>query len=83
MLLRRNLDRTRPLIEVLEEIAERYDATPAQVALNWLIHFQGDLVVAIPGASKVEQAEQSAAAMKFQLSEGDMDRLDEVSRVLG
>jgi aryl-alcohol dehydrogenase-like predicted oxidoreductase len=82
MFLRRSLDRTRPLIEVLKDTADRYDATPAQVALNWLIHFQGELVVAIPGASKVEQAEQSAAAMNFRLSDEDMVRLDEVSRAL-
>ncbi len=83
MRFRRNIERTQPLIDVLEEIATKYDATPAQVALNWLIHFQAEAVVAIPGASKVEQAEQSAAAMKFQLSEEEMDRLDLVSRPFG
>lgn len=82
MMMRRELERTQPLIAVLEGISMNYDATPAQVALNWLIHFQGDMVVAIPGASKVEQAEQSAAAMNFVLSGEDMDRLDEVSRAL-
>jgi aryl-alcohol dehydrogenase-like predicted oxidoreductase len=82
MMMRRELERTQPLIAVLEDISMNYDATPAQVALNWLIHFQGDRVVAIPGASKVEQAEQSAAAMNFVLSGEDMDRLDEVSRAL-
>lgn len=82
MMMRRELERTQPLIAVLEGISMNYDATPAQVALNWLIHFQGDMVVAIPGASKVEQAEQSAAAMNFVLSREDMDRLDEVSRAL-
>jgi aryl-alcohol dehydrogenase-like predicted oxidoreductase len=82
MMMRRELVRTQPLIAVLEDISMNYDATPAQVALNWLIHFQGDRVVAIPGASKVEQAEQSAAAMNFVLSGEDMDRLDEVSRAL-
>jgi len=82
MMMRRELERTQPLIAVLENISANYDATPAQVALNWLIYFQGDRVVAIPGASKVEQAEQSAAAMNFRLSEEDMDRLDEVSSAL-
>ena len=79
MMMRRELERTQPLISVLEDMSMNYDATPAQVALNWLIHFQGDRVVAIPGASKVEQAEQSASAMNFVLSGEDMDRLDEVS----
>ena len=79
MMMRRELERTQPLISVLEDMSMNYDATPAQVALNWLIHFQGDMVLAIPGASKVEQAEQSASAMNFVLSGEDMDRLDEVS----
>jgi len=63
------LERTRPLIAVLNEIAERYQATPAQVALNWLVHFQGESVVAIRGASRVHQAEEAAGAMKFRLTD--------------
>lgn len=80
MMLRRNLDRSRPLVEVLNEIASDHGVTAAQVAVNWLVHFQGESVVAIPGASKVHHAEQSAAAMRLRLSEKDMARLDEVSR---
>jgi len=53
------------LIAALEEIASQYAATPAQVALNWLIHFHGKTVVAIPGASKVKYAQESAGAMEF------------------
>ncbi len=80
MMLRRNLERSRPLVEALMEIAPQYDATPAQVALNWVINFQGETVVTIPGATKVHQAEQSAGAMKFRLSDEEMARLDELSR---
>ena len=83
MMLRRNLERTRPLIGILEDIAAHYDATPAQVALNWVIHSQGDTVVAIPGASKVEQAQGCAAAMNFMLSKEDMRQLDVASRGFG
>lgn len=79
MQLRREIERSRPLILALEEIASEYDATPAQIALNWLIHFQGDAVVAIPGASKVKQAEENARVMKFRLSNEEMTRLDELS----
>jgi aryl-alcohol dehydrogenase-like predicted oxidoreductase len=77
--LSRNVERTRPLINVMDEIAGRYNATIAQVALNWVIHFNGDVVVTIPGATKVRQAEESAGAMKFKLSEADLARLDEES----
>jgi aryl-alcohol dehydrogenase-like predicted oxidoreductase len=80
--LPRNVERTRPLINIMDEIAGRYNATIAQVALNWVIHFNGDVVVTIPGATKVHQAEESAGAMKFKLSDEDLNRLDEESRKL-
>ncbi len=79
--LRRLVERSRPLVEALEAIAPRYDATPAQVALNWVINFQGDTVVAIPGATRVSQAADSAGAMRFQLSAAELAQLDELSRV--
>ena len=80
--MRRNLERSRPLIDIMDEMAARYEATIAQVALNWLINFNGEIVVTIPGATKVRQAEESAGAMKFKLSGEEMARLDEVSRRL-
>ena len=81
MMLRRHIERSRPLVEALEEIGPRYGATPAQVAVNWLVNFQGETVVAIPGASKVHHAEESAGAMAFKLSEEDMARLAELSSI--
>ena len=81
MRLRREIERSRPLILALEEVAINHDATPAQIALNWLIHFQGEAVVAIPGASKVKQAEENAGVMNFKLTNEEMTRLDELSRM--
>jgi len=78
--LRRQLETSRPVVAALEEIAARYEATPAQVALNWVINFHGEAVVAIPGASKVGQAADNAGAMNFRLTEEELARLDEVSR---
>lgn len=80
--MQRNLERSRPLINTMDEIATKYEATIAQVALNWLINFNGEIVVTIPGATRIRQAEESAGAMKFQLSIADMARLDEVSHRL-
>jgi aryl-alcohol dehydrogenase-like predicted oxidoreductase len=80
--MQRNLERTRPLISVMEEIAKRHDATIAQVALNWLINFNGEIIVTIPGATKVHQAEESACAMKIQLTADEMARLAYVSQSL-
>jgi len=78
--LESRIERTRPLIAALAEIASRYEVTPAQVALNWVINFQGETVVAIPGASKVYQAMQAAGAMNFRLSRDELAHLDQLSR---
>jgi aryl-alcohol dehydrogenase-like predicted oxidoreductase len=80
LMLRRRLERSRPTVNLLEEIAARYEVTPSQVALNWLINYQGETVVAIPGASKVQQAEENAGAMKFRLSDEELTRLDKLTR---
>jgi len=81
MMLRRHIERSRPLVEALEEIGPRYGATPAQIAVNWLVNVQGETVVAIPGASKVHHAEQSAGAMSFRLAGEDMARLNDLSSI--
>lgn len=80
--MQRNLERSRPLINTMDEIATKYEATIAQVALNWLINFNGESVVTIPGATRIRQAEESAGTMKFQLSDDEMARLDNVSHRL-
>ena len=80
--MQRNLERSRPLINTMDKIATKYEATIAQVALNWLINFNGEIVVAIPGATRVHQAEESASTMKFRLSDEEMAQLEEVSHSL-
>jgi len=76
---KKKLKRTQPLIDALEEIAQAHNATPAQVSLNWLINFHGDVVVAIPGASKASQIEQNIGAMHIKLTKDEMSRLDELT----
>jgi aryl-alcohol dehydrogenase-like predicted oxidoreductase len=83
MRLRRGLDRSRKLVAALEEIASRHNATAAQVALNWVINSQGETVVAIPGVTRVNQATESAGAMKFELTGEEIDRLDKASNTSG
>lgn len=74
------LEKTRPLIEALRRIGAKHQATPSQVALNWLVSFHGDTVVAIPGASSVKQAEENAGALRFALDAGELEELDRLSR---
>ena len=75
------LEKSLPVVKLVQELAVKYNATPAQVALNWLIHFHGETVVAIPGATKEVHVKENTGAMSFRLSEEDMDKLDRVSAV--
>lgn len=75
------LEKSRPIIEMVKELALKYKVTPSQVALNWVINYHGDMVVAIPGATKEIQAKENAGAMSFRLSYEDMVSLDRVSAI--
>jgi diketogulonate reductase-like aldo/keto reductase len=59
---------------VLKEIAELRHATPRQVALQFLVHRPG--IFAIPKASTPEHATENAGAGDFQLSDADVERID-------
>lgn len=77
------LRRTRPLIDLCRELADRYHVAIAQVALNWLITVPGECVMAIPGATTLDQARFNAGAMGWTLSASDRAALDEVSASAG
>ncbi len=66
LFLPENLDRAADLIGVLREVADAHAATPAQIALAWVIH--SPAVTAIPGASSVEQLERNVAAADIDLT---------------
>jgi aryl-alcohol dehydrogenase-like predicted oxidoreductase len=73
-----NLRRIEPLLQTLRDVAVQVDAKPAQVALAWLINLPN--VVAIPGASSVEQLEFNVAAADIELSPDTRDALTDAAR---
>jgi aryl-alcohol dehydrogenase-like predicted oxidoreductase len=73
LFLPENLERAEPLLQALRDIAASHDATPAQVALAWVIRRPN--VVAIPGASSVGQLESNVAAATLELTDDDDLRL--------
>jgi aryl-alcohol dehydrogenase-like predicted oxidoreductase len=75
----KGLQKSLPLITLIRELAAKYNVTPSQIALNWLIHFHGEQVVVIPGATKESHVTENTGAMKFKLSAEDMARLDKRS----
>lgn len=72
------LQKIAPVLDLLQKFGEKYDKTPAQVALNWLIA-QGN-VIPIPGAKNASQATQNAGALGWSLSSEEVAQLAQVSR---
>jgi aryl-alcohol dehydrogenase-like predicted oxidoreductase len=67
LFLAENIERAGELIGVLRAVADAHGATPAQIALAWVI--RSPAVTAIPGASSVEQLESNVAAADIELSD--------------
>jgi aryl-alcohol dehydrogenase-like predicted oxidoreductase len=76
--LARRRDGLDPMQVVIRRVAEAHGATPAQVALAWVVSHPNTL--AIPGARTIEQLEENAAAADLELSEEELVQLTVVSR---
>lgn len=70
------LKKLAPLFSALQQLGEKYEKTPAQVALNWLMA-QGN-VIPIPGAKNAEQAQQNAGALGWSLNPEEVQRLGSI-----
>jgi aryl-alcohol dehydrogenase-like predicted oxidoreductase len=73
LFLPENLERAGELLAVLGEVAATHSATPAQIALAWVIHHPA--VAAIPGASSVDQLESNVAAAEIDLADDQYQAL--------
>ena len=75
---RDNLRKAPAVVEALGEVGRRHKATPAQVALAWLLRDPN--VMVIPGARSVEQLEANAAAANLELSTEDAQLIERAAR---
>ena len=74
------LERLQPLIEVMTEVSEKNGGrTLAQIAINWVLS-KG--AIPIVGTKNVIQIKDNIAALGWQLSDEDIAKLDDVSRIL-
>ncbi|BAY23065.1 aldo/keto reductase [Calothrix sp. NIES-2100] len=72
------LQKITPVISLLQKFGEKYDRTPAQIALNWLIA-QGN-VIPIAGVKTAQQVKQNAGALGWKLSDDEIGELEQVTR---
>jgi aryl-alcohol dehydrogenase-like predicted oxidoreductase len=66
----------RAFVELLERIAQRDDATPAQIALAWLLA-QKPWIAPIPGTTKIHRLEQNVGAASIELTKDDLREIQE------
>ena len=64
------------VVDRVVALAKRYDVTPAQIALAWMLHKPG-ITAPIIGASKMPHLEQAVAALDIQLSPEEIRNLEE------
>jgi aryl-alcohol dehydrogenase-like predicted oxidoreductase len=63
------------LVDLLGSIAARKKATPAQIALAWLLA-QKPWIVPIPGTTKLNRLEENIGAVEIELTPGDLREID-------
>jgi aryl-alcohol dehydrogenase-like predicted oxidoreductase len=76
------MDANLALVGRVRGVAERVGATPAQVALAWLLA-QGSNVVPIPGTKRRSRVEENAGAASVKLSASDLAELDALPAAVG
>ena len=62
----------------LEQIAEQHDATPAQVAIAWLLH-RSPVMIPIPGTSSVSHLQENVAALDLELADDDLKQIEDAA----
>lgn len=72
---RRNYDINMKIVATIGLLAEKKNATPAQIALSWLLN-KGDHIVPIPGTKKRTYLEENVKACELELTNEDMKLLE-------
>ncbi len=68
----------RPVVDLLEKIAEQAHATPAQIALAWLLAWK-PWIVPIPGTTKLNRLEENIGAAAIELTPDDLQHIEKAA----
>jgi aryl-alcohol dehydrogenase-like predicted oxidoreductase len=77
-----NFEKNLRIVDEVEAVASELDATPAQIALAWLLA-QGDDIAPIPGTKRVSRVDENTAADGIDLSAEQIERLDNLTPAVG
>ncbi|MHA3773691.1 aldo/keto reductase [Verrucomicrobiota bacterium sgz303538] len=72
------MEKNQALVDLLKRIAGEKDATPAQIALGWLLA-QKPWIVPIPGTTKLHRLEENLGAVNVELTESDLAEINRVA----
>lgn len=67
------------MVNLIKQMAERKNATPAQIALAWILA-QKPWIVPIPGTTKLHRLEENIGSTQVELSAADLSEMEEASR---
>ena len=76
------LIKNRPIVELLEKVGKKYEATSGQVALAWLLA-KNPFIVPIPGTRLIPNMQENTGAAKVKLTAADMNELETGFSVIG
>jgi aryl-alcohol dehydrogenase-like predicted oxidoreductase len=77
-----NFEKNLRIVDEVKAVASELDATPAQIALAWLLA-QGDDIAPIPGTKRVSRVEENTAADAIELSAEHIERLNHLTLATG
>src|SRR5436190_21012425 len=77
-----NFEQNLRIGDEVQAVASEVDASPAQVALAWLLA-QGDDIAPIPGTKRVSRIEENTAADGIELSADQTERLNDLTPATG
>src|SRR5213596_1314241 len=77
-----NFEKNLRIVDEVKAVASELDATPAQVALAWLLA-QGDDIAPIPGTKRVSRIEENTAADAIELNAEQLQRLNDLTPAAG
>jgi aryl-alcohol dehydrogenase-like predicted oxidoreductase len=75
-----NFDKNKKLVDKISEIAKEKNATPAQIAIAWLLA-QGEDIIPIPGTKRTDRLEENIKALDISLSKVDLKKINDAAPV--
>ncbi|NHJ05242.1 MAG: aldo/keto reductase [Candidatus Heimdallarchaeota archaeon] len=72
-----NFKHARELFQLMKDIAENHEVTPAQVAMNWLL--KDEDIIPIPGAKKISHIESNIESTKWKLTKEEYSQLTKIT----